>query len=202
MSVIGRLNIGQLYETSLAKIAEKRHGSYIVEPFVNYWSTQKLSSALKAYGFSEDGKEQLFIIEDNKEQPLQYQSLVGPQYFFRLDHLAEEKIQARGVENSYNYTIRDNQPKSGKRVFKNQVIGSAQRIGEMETWALAGNSAWDILDDLLMVKSDDRELRKQNRLSKLSQDDGLRRSQAFVNLILLLRALYVDLKLLRNGEDV
>lgn len=202
VGVIGRLNVGQLYETTLAKIAEKNNTSIIVPPFQNPWNRQKLSEALKSKGFADDGREQLFIIEEGKERPLHYQSLVGPQYILRLHHLSEHKIQARGIEEPFDYTARDNQPRVGKRIFGDRVIGSAQRVGEMETWALAGHGAWHILDDLLNVKSDDDLLRKQSKVGAFVNDDD-RRPQALVNLILLFRALSLDLRLLnRAGQDV
>ena len=89
----------------------------------------------------------------------------------------------------------------GKRVRGDQILGSGQRIGEMETWALAGHAAWNLLDDLLNVKSDDRRLQK--RIDDLNFHwNESRRPQAFVNLILLCRGLGLDLKLLRSGADV
>ena len=98
--------------------------------------------------------------------------------------------------------MRDNQPRKGKKLRGDQIVGSGQRIGEMETWALAGHGAWNLLDDILTVKSDDRRLRKifQNGETGL---DGYRRPQALVNLILLLRVLGLDLRLLNDmGNDV
>ena len=203
IGVIGRLNVGQLYETTLAKIAEKKNETVIVPPFQNSWNLQKIVTDLKSHGFSEDGREQLFMVEEGKERRLHYQSLVGPQYFLRLQHLSEHKIQARRIEQPFDYTMRDNQPRMGKRVSDNHIIGSAQRVGEMETWALAGHGAWHILDDLLNVKSDDELLRKQNKVGGFLKDEGDRRPQALVNLILLFRALHLDLRLFnKNGKDV
>ena len=83
----------------------------------------------------------------------------------------------------------------------NKILGSGQRVGEMETWALAGHAAWNLLDDILNVKSDDRRL-----LDKIGDADfnwnGPRRPQAFANLILVCRSLALDLRLMRSGEDV
>ncbi len=201
LGVTGRLNLGQLFETTLAKIAEKQNHPYEVKPFDNNWNLDKLSKSLSGHGFSEDGKEQLYVIDGDNEKPLKYRSLVGPQYFLNLYHQADGKIQAREVGRPYDYTLREGQPRAGKRVIGDTILGSGQRIGEMETWALAAHSAWNTIDDLLNFKSDDRRL----QMKASDQDfqwNGSRRPQALVNLILLCRSMGLDLKLLRLGVDV
>jgi hypothetical protein len=202
LGVTGRLNVGQLFETALAKIAEYENKPFIVEPFEKHWSPALLSEKLVSKGFTEDGKEQLYINDGNIETALRYRSFAGPQYFLRLHHLAEDKSQGRGRGRPYDYSLRDNQPNKGKRLRGNQIIGSGQRVGEMETWALAGHAAWNLLDDLLTIKSDD------NRLRKITDGDGIvldeyRRPQALVNLILILKSLGLDLRLRnQSGNDV
>ena len=161
IGVLGRMNLGQLYETALAKVSENKSEPIIVKPFENPWGLSQIKEALVSNGFSEDGKEQLYIFENNTETKLRYKSLAGPQYFIRLNHLPEDKIQGRAAGRPYDYTLRDDQPRQGKRIRDGQLIGSGQRFGEMETWALAGNAAWNILDDLLTVKSDDGKFRKK-----------------------------------------
>jgi len=200
IGVTGRLNVGQLYETALAKIAESKNELIIVKPFEKRWDLSLIQKALISNGFSEDGKEQLYIFEKNTEIQLRYRSFVGPQYCLRLHHLAEDKIQARSICRPYDYTLRDNQPRKGKKLRGNQIVGSGQRIGEMETWALAGHAAWNLLDDLLTVKSDDKRLRKKN-MDDGTELDHYRRPQALVNLILILRSLGLDLRLLNNMKD-
>ena len=114
LGVTGRLNLGQLYETTLAKVAECQSKPIVVKPFVNEWNLDKLSNTLSNLGFPEDGKEQLYIVGEGTEQPLRYRSLVGPQYFLKLYHQADGKIQARGSGQPYDYTFRDGQPRPGK----------------------------------------------------------------------------------------
>ena len=105
IGVIGRLNVGQLYETLLSKVSEKDHEPIIVKPFENPWNLSQIKKALVSKGFSEDGKEQLYLHENNTEIGLRYRSLVGPQYFLRLNHLPEDKIQGRASGRPYDYTI-------------------------------------------------------------------------------------------------
>jgi DNA-directed RNA polymerase beta' subunit len=202
IGVIGRLNVGQLYETMLSKVSENDQKPIIVKPFGNPWDLSQIKNALVSNGFSEDGKEQLYIYENNAEIRLRYRSLVGPQYFLRLNHLPEDKIQGRSSGRPYDYTLRDNQPRQGKQIRDGQIIGSGQRIGEMETWSLAGHSAWRILDDLLTVKSDDAKFRK-NGIYDLADFDSCRSPQSLKNLILVFRSLGLDLRLLdRSGKNV
>ena len=201
LGVTGRLNLGQLYETTLANVAENQKLPIVVKPFVNEWNLDHLVKTLSSHGLSDDGKQQLYVTEEKGEYPLRYRSLVGPQYFLKLSHQASGKIQGRGTGQPYDYTIRDGQPRVGKRVRGDQILGSGQRIGEMETWALAGHAAWNLLDDLLNVKSDDRRLLKKIDDVDFKWDES-RRPQAFVNLILICRSLALDLRLLNSTEDV
>ena len=201
LGVTGRLNLGQLYETILANVAEIQNKPFIIKPFVNEWNLDHLGKTLASQGLPEDGKQQLYITEEGVENPLRYRSLVGPQYFLKLSHQSSEKSQGRGTGQPYDYTFRDNQPRAGKRVRSDQILGSGQRFGEMETWALAGHAAWNLLDDLLNVKSDDRRLLKKIDDVDFKWDES-RRSQAFVNLILMCRSLALDLRLLCSTKDV
>jgi hypothetical protein len=202
ISVIGRMNVGQLYETTLAKISEKTKKPFIVKPFENTWDLKNIQEALVSNGFSDDGKEQLYFFENDTENMLRYKSLVGPQYFLRLHHMPEDKLQGRAKGRPYDYTLRDEQPRKGKKIRNGQILGSGQRFGEMETWAMAGHAAWSILDDILTVKSDDRRLRRKN-ITELVDFDTYRRPQALVNLILIFRSLGLDLRLLdKHGNNV
>lgn len=70
---------------------------------------------------------------------------VGPMYFFRLSHIAEEKLAARGIG---NYAKRTLQPLGGR---KNK---GGQRCGEMETACLIAHDASKNLFEFLTTKSD------------------------------------------------
>ena len=81
LGVTGRLNVGQLYETALAKIAENEGKPIIVKPFEKHWDLSRIEKELVSHGFSKDGKEQLYIFEDNSEIQLRYRSFVGTPIF-------------------------------------------------------------------------------------------------------------------------
>lgn len=202
LGVIGRMNPGQIYETALAKVAERNGKSCIVRPFIDKWSPERLSEELSSNGFSPDGKEQLYILNGDAEQPLQNRSLAGPQYILRLYHRAPDKIHSRGKGSASEYSSRDQQPLPGQRMKGGTWLKGGQRLGEMETWALAAHSAWHLLDDFLTVKSDDRVLRKEIN-NPLFKWDAKRRPDAFVNLILASRGLGLNLELWdEKGKNV
>ncbi len=220
LGVIGRLNVGQLYETAAGKIAELKGEPIVVQPFETGWSPKDLAEALKRAGVEgTDGKEEVLLWDEARREvrPLRQRVLVGPQYLFRLHHLAGDKLHGRGQGEFWQYSRRDDQPLAGKR------MGGGQRLGEMETWALAAHNAWDLLDDFLTFKSDDRRLRaelaEQDAGGEREEAQALpalnaghrvvppparahRRPRALVNLVLVLRALGLDLRLWNGDRDV
>jgi len=76
----------------------------------------------------------------------------GYMYFFKLNHIADEKLAKRGVG---PYSTKTSQPLDGK----NRKGG--QRLGEMEIWALAAHNASINLNEMLKVKSDSIQLRNK-----------------------------------------
>lgn len=77
---------------------------------------------------------------------------VGPMYFFRLSHIAEEKLAARGIG---SYAKRTLQPLGGR---KNK---GGQRCGEMETACLIAHDAPNNLFEFLTTKSDCIDLKNR-----------------------------------------
>jgi len=77
---------------------------------------------------------------------------VGYLYFFRMVHIAEEKLAARGIG---SYTKRTLQPLGGRKNL------GAQRLGEMEVSCLIGHDAPFNLFECLATKSDCVDLKKQ-----------------------------------------
>lgn len=73
---------------------------------------------------------------------------VGYMYIMKLHHLVEDKIHARSTG---PYSLITQQPLGGKSHF------GGQRIGEMEVWALEAYGAAYTLQEMLTIKSDDRE---------------------------------------------
>ncbi|QSW37983.1 DNA-directed RNA polymerase subunit beta [Candidatus Vidania fulgoroideae] len=76
----------------------------------------------------------------------------GYMYFFKLNHLASDKIHARSIG---PYSIITQQPLRGRSNL------GGQRLGEMEVWALESYGASYILHEMLTIKSDDIVNRKR-----------------------------------------
>ena len=76
----------------------------------------------------------------------------GYMYMLKLNHLVEDKIHARSIG---SYGLVTQQPLGGKSKM------GGQRFGEMEVWALEAYGAAYTLQEMLTVKSDDVEGRKQ-----------------------------------------
>lgn len=77
---------------------------------------------------------------------------VGNIYFFRMVHIAEDRLAARGIG---SYARRTLQPLGGR---KNK---GGQRCGEMETACLIGHDAPDNLFEFLTTKSDCIDLKNR-----------------------------------------
>ena len=77
---------------------------------------------------------------------------VGYMYFFRMVHIAEEKIAARGIG---SYAKRTLQPLGGR---KNK---GGQRIGEMEMACIVGHDAPNNLFEFFTTKSDCIDLKNR-----------------------------------------
>ena len=71
---------------------------------------------------------------------------VGIMYMLKLHHLVDDKIHARSIG---PYSLVTQQPLGGKAQF------GAQRLGEMEVWAMEAYGAAYALQEFLTVKSDD-----------------------------------------------
>ena len=70
----------------------------------------------------------------------------------KLHHLVDEKMHARSIG---PYSLVTQQPVGGKALF------GGQRFGEMEVWALEAYGAAHLLKEMLTIKSDDVEGRKE-----------------------------------------
>jgi len=70
---------------------------------------------------------------------------VGYMYFFRMTHIADDKLAARGIG---SYAKRTMQPLGGR---KNK---GGQRCGEMETACFIGHDAMKNLYEMFTLKSD------------------------------------------------
>ncbi|HSX24655.1 MAG TPA: DNA-directed RNA polymerase subunit beta, partial [Candidatus Andersenbacteria bacterium] len=143
ISVLARMNLGQLLEAHLGFAAQKLEIKVGIPAFEKI-SEEKIVDLLKQAGLPVSGKIQLF--DGRTGQPYENEVVVGIEYIMKLIHMVEDKTHARSTG---PYSLVTQQPLGGKA----QMGG--QRLGEMEVWALEAHRARYILQEMLTIKSDD-----------------------------------------------
>jgi len=143
LGVPSRMNIGQLYETSLGWAAKKL-GVKFKTPIFNGATYEEVQHELERAGLPAHGKVSLF--DGRTGEKFDDEVTVGYIYMLKLSHLVDDKIHARSTG---PYSLITQQPLGGKAQF------GGQRFGEMEVWALEAYGAANILREMLTVKSDD-----------------------------------------------
>ena len=143
MSVISRMNLGQILETHLGLAAQKL-GYYAISPALSGATEKEIKEELKKAGFEETGKVSLY--DGRTGLPFPAKITVGYLYMMKLIHMVEDKVHARSIG---PYSLITQQPLGGKAQF------GGQRFGEMEVWSLEGYGAAYNLQEMLTIKSDD-----------------------------------------------
>ena len=143
LGVIGRMNLGQIMETTLGWAVDKR-GEKVAVPVFSSLSDETLREELKKSGLPETGKVTLY--SGKTGEAYENDITVGINYILKLSHLVDDKMHARSVG---PYSMITQQPLGGKA----QMGG--QRFGEMEVWALEAYGAAHTLQEMLTIKSDD-----------------------------------------------
>jgi len=143
VSVLARMNLGQLLEAHLGWAAMKQ-GKKVGVPVFEKVDEGRIVSELKSVGIPENGKAQL--IDSRTGEPIDNATVVGVSYIMKLIHMVEDKTHARSTG---PYSLVTQQPLGGKA----QMGG--QRLGEMEVWALESHRARYTLQEMLTIKSDD-----------------------------------------------
>ncbi len=143
LSVVSRMNLGQILETHLGLAAQK--GGYIaVTPSLSGATAEDIREELRKEGLPEDGKMNVFDGRTGIKFPGKL--TVGYIYMMKLEHMVEDKIHMRSIG---PYSLITQQPLGGRAQF------GGQRFGEMEVWALEGYGAAYTLQEMLTIKSDD-----------------------------------------------
>ena len=143
LSVLSRMNLGQLFEAHLGWAASKL-GYKVGVPVFEKISEEKIVQELKRAGLPADGK---VVLRDGRTgESHRKPSVVGVAYIMKLVHMVEDKAHARSTG---PYSLVTQQPLGGKA----QMGG--QRLGEMEVWALEAHRAAYTLQEMLTIKSDD-----------------------------------------------
>lgn len=143
VSILARMNLGQILEAHLGFAAEKL-GIKVGAPAFEKIEEDRMVDLLKEAGLPVNGKSQLY--DGRTGQPYDNPVVVGIEYIMKLIHMVEDKTHARSTG---PYSLVTQQPLGGKA----QMGG--QRLGEMEVWALEAHRARYILQEMLTIKSDD-----------------------------------------------
>lgn len=143
LSVLNRMNLGQLLETHLG-FAMHKLGKKVAVPVFDRITEKVIIDKLKEAGLPVDGKQKL--IDGRTGEPFKENTVVGIGYILKLKHMIEDKTHARSTG---PYSLVTQQPLGGKA----QMGG--QRLGEMEVWGLESHQAAYTLQEMLTIKSDD-----------------------------------------------
>ncbi|MCR4324590.1 MAG: DNA-directed RNA polymerase subunit beta [Candidatus Curtissbacteria bacterium] len=143
LSVLSRMNLGQLLEAHLGLAVDKLNYK-VALPVFEHISEDRITDELRKANLPEDGRLTLYDGRTGKafDRPI----VVGRGYIMKLIHMVEDKTHARSTG---PYSLITQQPLGGKA----QMGG--QRLGEMEVWALEAYGAAYTLQEMLTIKSDD-----------------------------------------------
>jgi DNA-directed RNA polymerase subunit beta len=143
LSVLARMNLGQLLEAQLG-IAAEAQDKKIAVPVFEQISEAKINALLEKSGLPISGKMQLF--DGRTGEKFIEKTATGVAYILKLIHMVEDKTHARSTG---PYSLVTQQPLGGK------AQRGGQRLGEMEVWALEAHKAAHSLKEMLTLKSDD-----------------------------------------------
>jgi DNA-directed RNA polymerase subunit beta len=148
LSVISRMNLGQILEIHLGLVCKKK-GMYAITQPLNEISIDTIQDELVQAGFSKDGK--LKVWDGETGELYDREVVAGYIYFNKLYHLVDDKVHARSTG---PYSLVTQQPVGGR------AMHGGQRFGEMEVWALEAHGAAHALQEMLTIKSDDTKGRE------------------------------------------
>lgn len=199
LGVPSRMNVGQILECLLGLAGRYLRESYTSNLFDEQFGAEASRSLVysKLYEASiktsnswlfephHPGKIKLF--DGRTGIPFDQPVTVGCAYILKLVHLVDDKIHARATG---PYSAVTQQPVRGRS------RNGGQRLGEMEVWALQAYGAAYTLQELLTLKSDDVEGRKQ-AVFRIYANKPLTsgRPESFKVLLRELQALCFDLQL-------
>jgi DNA-directed RNA polymerase subunit beta len=143
LGVPSRMNLGQIFETTLGWAGYKLNKNYAT-PVFDGATHEDVLSELKKADLPFSGKNYLY--DGRTGECFNQEVTIGYIYVLKLSHLVDDKIHARSIG---PYSLITQQPLGGKAQF------GGQRFGEMEVWALEAYGAAYTLQEILTVKSDD-----------------------------------------------
>ena len=164
LGVPSRMNVGQILECLLGLAGHYLNESYTTNLFDEKFGAEASRSLVfgKLYEASvKTGNSWLFephhpgkikVFDGRTGVPFDQPITIGVAYILKLVHLVDDKIHARATG---PYSAVTQQPVRGRS------RNGGQRLGEMEVWALQAYGAAYTLQELLTIKSDDVDGRKE-----------------------------------------
>lgn len=143
LSVLSRMNLGQLLEAHLGWALQKQDKNGAI-PVFDRIGEDVITTELEKAGLPVNGK--TYLVDGRTGEQFKEETVVGIGYFLKLTHMVEDKTHARSTG---PYSLVTQQPLGGKA----QMGG--QRLGEMEVWGLESHRAAHTLQEMLTIKSDD-----------------------------------------------
>lgn len=206
LGVPSRMNLGQIFECLLGLAGQQLQQRYKVIGFdeifafeaskklcyTKLYEAKTLLNEPTLFNFSYPGKTWMFDGRNGSsfDQPV----IFGISYILKLCHQVEEKLHGRATG---QYSLITQQPVQGR------ARGGGQRIGEMEVWAFEGFGTSFMLQELLSIKSDEMDGRKEVAKALLSGDviytrdiQSYRKPQTLQTVAYEMKALCLDFRLL------
>jgi DNA-directed RNA polymerase subunit beta len=184
LGVPSRMNLGQIFETTLGW-AGRKLDKYYATPVFDGATYEEVLGELELAELPTSGKIRLY--DGHTGEAFAQEVTVGYIYMMKLSHMVEDKIHARSIG---PYSLITQQPLGGKAQF------GGQRFGEMEVWALEAYGAAHTLQEVLTYKSDDVHGRTKVYESIVKGDNlpEAGRPESFNVLIKELQGLGLDIK--------
>ena len=204
LGVPSRMNVGQILEALLGLAGKHLQESYKIQLFDEKFGAEASRSLVysKLYEaslktsnpwlFEPQHPGKLKVFDGRTGETFDQPVTVGYAHMLKLIHLVDDKIHARATG---PYSAVTQQPVRGR------ARNGGQRLGEMEVWALQAYSAAYTLQELLTVKSDDIDGRK-DAVFRIYTNKPLNYGQpeSFKVLLRELQSLCFDLQLSKYDE--
>lgn len=204
LGVPSRMNVGQILEALLGLAGKYLNESYTLNLFDEKFGAEASRSfvysklyeaSLKSYSpwlFEPSHPGKIKLYDGRTGQSFDQPITVGYSYMLKLVHLVDDKIHARSTG---PYSAVTQQPVRGRS------RNGGQRLGEMEVWALQAYGAAYTLQELLTIKSDDVEGRKEAVFRiYTNQTFNFGQPESFKVLFRELQALCFNLKLYETQD--
>ena len=164
LGVPSRMNVGQIFESSLGLAGDLLDRHYRIAPFderyeqeasrklvfSELYEASKQTSNPWIFEPESPGKSRIF--DGRTGDPFEQPVIIGKPYILKLIHQVDDKIHGRS---SGRYSRLTQQP------LKGRAKKGGQRVGEMEVWALEGFGVAYILQEMLTYKSDHIRARQE-----------------------------------------